>query len=90
MKYDREGHCVQKADWSRSLYNDGTCCNENHNEGSFEYNSHGDITKKHDYFLEFFENYQYDIHGNWIRYDYYANRDHKLLYTYERTIKYYE
>lgn len=51
------------------VFNKGQCVQYKYNndEKYYEYNSHGDRTKKEGFFKEYYENYQYDNHGNWIK-----------------------
>ena len=104
MIYDREGQCVKKTTWNREVGNGGW--SEEEQETNYEYNSHGDKIKEETggwvsysghktkykccFWYHYYENYQYDNYGNWIRYDYYANEGHDFITSWERTIKYYD
>ena len=86
LHYDYNEHCIRKENTQRI----GRTKEEKWT--NYEYNIQGDKTKResdHGWY-EFWENYQYDNHGNWIQYEYYANKEHELMWTCKRTINYYE
>ena len=66
MKYDREGHCIKEITTNRWILSDNRSWREEEEETNYDFNSHGDKTKKEGYFKN--SSYENNLYDNYKGY----------------------